>query len=140
MSGSVRVVRATTMAEIEAAAYLFDQAVGRSASLRFLADPTHHLLLAWRDEEVLGFVSGIETTHPDKGTEMFVYELEVGEAHRRQGVGTSLVRALAQVAEDAGCYGMWVLTDHDNAAALATYRAAGAEPPTPHVMLGWSIQ
>jgi hypothetical protein len=34
---------------------------------------------------------------------------------------------------------MWVLTEHENDAALATYRAAGGESPTSHPMLAWAF-
>ena len=46
-------------------------------------------------------VTGVETTHPDKGTEMFLYELAVDEAARDRGVGRALVAALADLARDA---------------------------------------
>ena len=39
----------------------------------------------------MGFVSGVEVTHPDKGTEMFLYELAVDEPFRRRGIGRALV-------------------------------------------------
>jgi hypothetical protein len=32
---------------------------------------------------------------------------------------------------------MWVLTDDDNGAAIATYSSAGAGDPEPQVMLEW---
>ncbi len=32
-------------------------------------------------------VSGVELTHPDKGTEMFLYELGVAERFRGRGIG-----------------------------------------------------
>jgi ribosomal protein S18 acetylase RimI-like enzyme len=118
----------------------FDDPVRPEAVDRFLADPTHHLLLAVDGENTVGFVSGVEMTHPDKGTEMFLYELAVDEQHRRLGVGTTLVRALAELAQDRGCYGMWVLTDADNEAALGTYRAAGGEQPAPTVMPSWTFR
>jgi ribosomal protein S18 acetylase RimI-like enzyme len=82
-------------------------------------------------------VTGVETTHPDKGTEMFLYELAVAPEHRNRGIGRSLVRALADVARERGCYGMWVGTEEENAAAIATYRAAGSTPPDPSVTLDW---
>jgi ribosomal protein S18 acetylase RimI-like enzyme len=131
---------ATTPEQVASAAHLYDDAVRDDAVERFLADPTHHLLLAREGEDTVGFVSGMEMTHPDKGTEMFLYELAVDEQHRRLGVGTALVRALADLAQERGCYGMWVLTDADNDAALATYAAAGAEEPAPTVMPSWTFR
>jgi len=130
---------ATTPDQVRSAAHLFDGPVRPDAAARFLDDAGHHLLLAREGADTLGFVSGIETTHPDKGTEMFLYELAVDEGHRHRGVATALVRALADLARERGCYGMWVLTEHQNEAALATYRAAGGEPPTLQPMIVWTF-
>lgn len=67
----------------------------------------HHLLFAYDDDgHVIGMISGVETTHPDKGTEMFLYELGVSPPVRRRGVATALVRALGAVAQARGCYAM----------------------------------
>ncbi len=123
-----------------AAAELFDHPPTKEWTRRFLASEGHHLLLARGDDgRAIGFVSGVETTHPDKGTEMFLYELAVHPDHRNRGVGRALVRALADLARERGCYGMWVLTDEDNAAALAAYGAAGGGHPEPNVMLSWTL-
>lgn len=105
----------------------------------FLSSDGHHLLVAVDDDGPIGFVSGVETTHPDKGTEMFLYELSVHPDHRNRGVGKALVGALAELARASGCYGMWVGTEPDNAAALATYRAAGGEPPEPFASVSWTF-
>ena len=124
-----------------AGAALFDVPPIDLLAERFLSSEGHHLLFALDDAgEPVGFVSGIETTHPDKGTEMFLYELSVAEAHRRRGIGTALVESLAELARERGCYGMWVSTEADNTAALGAYRAAGAGPPEPFVMLEWSFE
>jgi ribosomal protein S18 acetylase RimI-like enzyme len=69
---------------------------------------------------------------------MFLYELGVHDDHRRQGFGSALVTALAALAQERGCTGMWVLTDADNEAALGTYQAGGAGQPEPTVMLSWA--
>jgi len=111
---------------VQAAEALFDGPIDGAATQRFLEEPGHHLLLAYVDGQPVGMVTGVEMTHPDKGTEMFLYELGVSEAARGRGVGTALVAELAAVARRRGCYGMWVGTDDDNAAALATYEATGA--------------
>ena len=121
------------------AAALFDEAPTRTGAERYLTRPGHHLCVAYVAGQPAGFVSGVEMTHPDKGTEMFLYELGVDEPHRGRGLGRALVVALRERARDRGCSGMWVLTDAGNAAALAAYRAAGAVQREPAVMLDWQF-
>ena len=125
---------------VDAARGLFDQRPDLAATRRFLAEPTHHLLVAYDGATQLGFVTGVELTHPDKGTEMFLYELGVDAAARGRGVGGTLVRALADVAREAGCYDMWVLADADNAAAQATYARAGGRESSRPVLLEWDLR
>jgi ribosomal protein S18 acetylase RimI-like enzyme len=112
------------------ASALFDGPPRPEWTEAFLTEPGHHLLLAVDGDRPVGFVTGVELVHPDKGRELFVYELGTLEAHRRRGVAAALLRALAEIAVDRDCYGLWVSTEPDNEAALATYRAAGftAEP------------
>lgn len=71
---------------------------------------------------------------------MFMYELGVAEEHRRRGIGFALVEALRELSVELGCYGMWVLTDAENLAAIGAYRAAGGGKPSPQVMLGWTFE
>ena len=123
-----------------AAPHLFDEPPRADWTDRFLTAEGHHLLIATIDGVDVGFVTGVEMTHPDKGTEMFLYELGVDEAARGQGAGTTLVAALRDLARERGCYGMWVLTDADNEAAIRTYRSAGASEPDPQVMLDWTFE
>jgi GNAT superfamily N-acetyltransferase len=125
--------------DVLAAGGLFDEAPQPAATRRFLAEPNHHLLVAYRDDRPVGFVSGVETTHPDKGTEMFLYELGVDEPERRRGVGRALVQALARLARERGCYGMWTGTESDNEAALATYASAGGEASEGTTILDWKL-
>jgi ribosomal protein S18 acetylase RimI-like enzyme len=122
---------------VERAGNLFDKAPIPTATAAFLAAPDHHLFIAFVGDEPAGFVSGVETIHPDKGTEMFLYELGVDDAFRGRGIGVALVEALAVLARERGCYGMWVLTDQDNEGAIATYRRAGASNASSSLMLEW---
>ena len=119
--------------------HLFDGPPHADAVRRFLADPGHHLLIAYSDGTPVGFVSGVELTHPDKGTELFLYELAVDEDHRREGIGAALAAALRELALERGCYDMWVLTDDENEAALKTYRKSGSTESSTHVMLTWPL-
>jgi [ribosomal protein S18]-alanine N-acetyltransferase len=125
--------------DIAALSHLLDHPAETDAITRFVAEPNHFLFVAYDGDVVVGFVSGVETTHPDKGTEMFLYELAVDESSRNRGVGTALVTGLADTARARGCYGMWVLTDHDNDAAIRTYTAAGATDREDSVMLSWTF-
>jgi ribosomal protein S18 acetylase RimI-like enzyme len=126
-------------ARVAAAGRLFDSPPDPTWTERFLAEPTHHLLIGYRDDDPAGFVSAVEMTHPDKGTEMFLYELGVAAEWRRQGVAKALLAELVVLAVERGCYGMWVLTDDDNEAALASYRSAGGEREGSNVMFEWTF-
>jgi len=140
MSVEIRFLDAGDENAVLAARALFDHEPDIDATRRFLAEPTHHLLVAYDPAgSPVGFVSGVEMTHPDKGTEMFLYELGVDEPARRRGIGRSLVEALAALAEERGCYDMWTATDTDNVAARATYARAGAQTNPPQLMLEWDF-
>jgi len=121
------------------ASHLFDGPAIRTATDRFLAEPGHHLFIAYEDDRPAGFISGVEVTHPDKGTEMFLYELAVDEPFRRRGIASALVEHLKSLAIEHGCYGMWVLTSEDNEGALATYVHAEGTPEPGQVVIVWDF-
>jgi ribosomal protein S18 acetylase RimI-like enzyme len=125
---------------VMAAGPLFDHEPKPDAVERFLSDPNHHILLAYEGEVPAGFVTGMEMTHPDKGTEMFLYELGVAEEYRRLGIGQSLVKRLAEIARSRGCYGMWVLTSESNEAAIGTFQKAGASGREESVLFSWRFR
>src|SRR5258708_36280606 len=107
--GPMRIARLGPADEhlVLASADLFDRPPTETWTAKFLSSDGDRLLVAFDDtEKAVGFVSGVETTHPDKGTEMFLYELSVDAQHRKQGVGRALVEALADLARRQGCYGM----------------------------------
>ncbi|MGY0024127.1 GNAT family N-acetyltransferase [Streptomyces sp. cg35] len=131
--------RARTVGELIAAGPLFDSPTRPEAARDFLAAPGHHLYLAYAGAEPVGFVSGVETVHPDKGREMFLYELAVAEPYRRRGIARALIRTLAELAAGRGCYDMWVGVDTDNDVALAAYRSAGGKDDGPCAVITWDF-
>ena len=140
MQVEIHILGAADEDAVLAAGFLFDQEPIRDATRRFLNEPSHHLLIASDESgKPVGFVSGVETTHPDKGTEMFLYEIGVDLPARRQGVGGSLVEALAALAAERGCYGMWTATEPENVAALKTYKRVGATTAPTAVVLEWGF-
>ena len=136
----VEIRRIDNFEAIEAAKDLFDKPLQPEAIKKFSREPGHHLLLAYKNGQPIGMVSGVEMTHPDKGTEMMLYELGVSEEARGHGIGTSLTKAMADLAKDRGCYGMWTLTDTDNAAGQATYSKTGGKQHPPEIQYSWSFK
>ena len=124
---------------VVAAQHLFDGPARPEATARFLGEPGSHLLVAYEDGAPAGFVSGVEVTHPDKGTEMFLYELAVDEAFRRRGHARALIEALDARARERGCAGMFVFVDDDNEAGRAAYRSAGGRDASRPVMVEWTF-
>src|SRR3954451_3061587 len=122
---------------VHAARGLFDAAPQPEATQRFLAEPVNHLLVAYDARTPVGFVSGVELTHPDKGTEMFLYELGVDEPARGRGTGTALVQALGELGRERGCHGMWTATEAGNLVAQRTYAAAGSTAVEAHLFVDW---
>ncbi|SED95464.1 Acetyltransferase (GNAT) family protein [Streptomyces sp. TLI_105] len=131
--------RVTQVEAVNAAGHLFDAAPEQKATERFLADERHHLLIAYVDDVPAGMVTGVEMTHPDKGTEMFLYELGVDAPFGGRGIGRALVSALADLSRERGCYGVWTVTDEDNAAARATYSRADGIPEAGQVVFTWTF-
>ena len=113
-------------ARVQEAEEVFDDPVRPSATAAFLHDERHHLLIAYIEGRPVGFVSAAELLHPDKPKpEMFVNELGVLPAWHRRGIATLLINELMAVCKARGCSEMWVLTDEDNAPAIATYHSTG---------------
>jgi len=124
--------------KVLAAGFLFDSPPRPEPTRRLLAEADHQILIAYDGENPVGFVTGGETTHPDKGTERFLYELALGETHRCQGVGSALVSQLREVARSNKCYGMWFATEVANRAARATCERTGAVADVSEsVVLSW---
>lgn len=122
---------------VRAAGHLFDDPPTPAWTDDVLRREGHHLLFAFDDGVAVGFVTCVEMAHPDKGVEVFLYELGVDEAARGLGIGRRLVEAALDLARDLGGYGAWTITEDDNEAALATYRSAGATADPTSVTETW---
>jgi aminoglycoside 6'-N-acetyltransferase I len=120
---------------------VFDDPIDVGRANEFLADPRHHLVVAFDNGQVVGFVSAVHYIHPDKPRpELWINEVSVSETHRGRGLGTRLLHSLFAVAQGLGCAEVWVLTDRANTAAMRLYAAAGsAEAPTDHVMFTFRL-
>jgi ribosomal protein S18 acetylase RimI-like enzyme len=115
-------------------------ATGTLDAAAFLRRPEASLFVAEDDVGITGWVYGHELVHPDGELTMLLYALDVAERAQRRGFGRALVTAFVEHARLRACTEVWVLTDEENAAALGTYRSAGAQRDPGHqVMLSWPL-
>jgi aminoglycoside 3-N-acetyltransferase I len=106
--------------------HVVERLATRTPRTALLADPRTIFLVAFSEDTPVGFVlaydlprrHGLEST-------LLIYEVEVEAAHRRRGIARRLFDELERIARERGIDESFVLTDPDNDAANALYRAAG---------------
>lgn len=64
--------------------------------------------------------------------EIYIYDLAVEEAHRRNGIATGLIRELQQIAADRDVYVIFVQADLVDAPAIALYESLGTRETAHH--------
>lgn len=81
-------------------------------------------------------VGGLTAYVLDKGeqerSEIYIYDLAVADAHRRQGIATALIRHLQDVAAARGSYVIFVQADLVDAPAIALYESLGTKETAHH--------
>ena len=65
-------------------------------------------------------------------TEIYIYDLAVEAAWRRQGVATALIEELKRVARARSAYVIYVQADHGDDAAIALYPRLGVREDVLH--------
>ena len=104
------------------------QLAEREPQVGLLADEATIFLAAFQGDRPVGFVFGYELPrrHGEPSI-LFVYELDVDVAWRRQGIATRLMNELEQVARSRGITEGFILTEPDNEAANTLYESLGGE-------------
>jgi aminoglycoside 3-N-acetyltransferase I len=138
MTTTIR-TRRLTSADIQLAGELFalmaeafgDDAVPLGADyLRLLLSRREFwAVAAFSGEHLAGGLTAhtLPMTRAEVG-ELFIYDLAVAEAFRRQGVGRALVSSLRQAAAAEGLHSAFVAADDEDTGALEFYRAIGGQP------------
>lgn len=91
----------------------------------FLDDPATVAFLAREGTEILGWAWGYRQLRPDGCSMLLLYEIEVTESRRREGIGRALLEAFLDVGRREGHQKMWLITGEDNEAAKSLYESAG---------------
>ncbi len=105
----------------------FKNAVPSGEHLRgFLADSAIYLFAAAVEGKPVGFALGYRLPRLDgESAMMMLYEIEVLEAFRRQGIGRKLIEALLGYSQQEGHLKAFVITEESNLAAMRLYQSVG---------------
>lgn len=109
---------------------VFDDRIDLARLAAYLADPSHLMVLAIVNGEVIGQARGVVHRHPDAPTELYIDNLGVTPVRKREGTATRLLDDLVAWGRSLGCVQAWVGTEVDNDAARAFYLGRGSEAET----------
>jgi aminoglycoside 3-N-acetyltransferase I len=100
---------------------------------RLLASDYFIAIAALKGDTVVGGVAAYELRKFERErSEIYIYDLAVAEAHRRQGIATALIRQLRNIAALRGAYVVFVQADLGDEAAIAFYTKLGTREDVLH--------
>jgi aminoglycoside 3-N-acetyltransferase I len=100
---------------------------------RLLASDTFIAIAALKGGEVVGGVAAYELPKfEQERREIYIYDLAVAAAHRRQGIATALIRRLQDIAAERRAWVIFVQADHGDAPAIALYSKLGRREDVLH--------
>jgi ribosomal protein S18 acetylase RimI-like enzyme len=107
---------------------VFDEAIDPTYLRRYLAEANHHMIVAIKDNEVVGQIRAVLHRHPDKSDELYIDNLGVTPTQQRQGIATKLLDAMLELGKRLGCEDAWLATEGDNRQAKGFYESYGIKP------------
>jgi aminoglycoside 3-N-acetyltransferase I len=105
-----------------------------SAYLQRLLDNEYFIALAaLKNDLVVGGIAAYELLKfEQERSEVYIYDLAVEEAHRREGIATALIEELKKIAARRGAYVIFVQADVADAPAIALYTKHGVREDVLH--------
>ena len=143
-SFSIHVLGSDDVALMEGMSTMFGQAFGEpdtyggarpSAAYlrRLLGSDAFIALAALQGGEVVGGLAAYELRKfEQERSEIYIYDLAVAAAHRREGIATALILQLKKVAAARGAYVIYVQADLGDAPAIELYTKLGAREDVLH--------
>jgi aminoglycoside 3-N-acetyltransferase I len=98
-----------------------------------LARDTFIAIAATKGDEVVGGLAAYVLRKFEQArSEIYIYDLAVDEAYRRQGVASALIERLKDEARTRGAYVIYVQADYGDDAAVALYTKLGVREDVMH--------
>lgn len=99
-----------------------------------------HVIVALEGDKVIGGVTSYEMKmFKRETTEMFLYEIEVAEEYRRQGIAKALIEHLINICREKGIVEMFVGTERGNLPANRLYETTGGIPDSESVWYSYKF-
>ena len=100
---------------------------------RLLSSDYFIALAALKDGEVVGGIAAYQLKKfEQERSEIYIYDLAVAAAHRREGIATALIQELKKLAAARGAYVIFVQADVGDAPAIALYSKLGRREDVLH--------
>ncbi|RYG22947.1 MAG: AAC(3)-I family aminoglycoside N-acetyltransferase [Burkholderiales bacterium] len=100
---------------------------------RLLGGDSLIALAALKDGRVVGGLAAYELRKfEQERSEIYIYDLAVAAAHRRQGIATGLIFELKRISAARGAYVIFVQADQGDAPAIALYTKLGIREDALH--------
>ena len=94
---------------------------------RLLASDTFIAIGAWKDDRPVGALAAyVLPKFEQRRSEIYIYDLAVAEACRRQGIATALIMELKRIAPSRDAYVIFVQADRGDDPAIALYSKLGS--------------
>lgn len=94
---------------------------------RLLGSDYFIALAALKNDSVVGGIAAYELhKFEQQRSEIYIYDLAVAAAHRREGIATALIQKLKKIAAARGAYVIFVQADIGDAPAIELYTKLGA--------------
>lgn len=91
----------------------------------WLARPEYHAIVALQNDAVIGGLTAYELEQLNGTREMFLYDIAVAQAQRRQGIGRALIAHMESLCVERGIAAWFVATEASETEAIGFYQANG---------------
>ena len=106
---------------------VFDEAIRPERLRAYLAEPNQHLIVALKEDEVVGQIRAAVHKNPDTADQLYIDNLGVTPALQRQGIASELLAAMLELGRASGCEEAWLATEETNQQARGFYESFGVQ-------------
>ena len=106
---------------------------GKAYMERLLSNEDFIALVARKEGRVVGGLAAyLLRKFEQERSEIYIYDLAVDGAHRRQGIATALIEALKPIGRDCGAHVIFVQADQGDEPPIALYGKLGKREEVLH--------